>query len=39
MTDKLDDGKKSSLSEELQSSRLGGLIVFVYPKGPADDGK
>ena len=35
---KMDDEKKTSLSEELQSSRPGGLIVFVYPKGTADDG-
>ncbi|KEF53921.1 uncharacterized protein A1O9_09716 [Exophiala aquamarina CBS 119918] len=30
-----DDGKKTSLGEQLEKSQPGGLVVFVYPK--ADD--
>lgn len=33
-----DDGKKTSLGEQLGKSRPGGLIVFVYPKAD-DDGE
>lgn len=34
----LDDGKKTSLGEQLEKSRPGGLIVFLYPKAD-DDGE
>jgi hypothetical protein len=35
----MEDTIKTSLREQLQNSRQGRLMVFVFPKVPAEDGE